>query len=331
MATRLLIYIPIYNAESRIIRTLDCLCEALKNFSENDVKVHLTDNASTDKTVEIVEHYVRQNKGQISLDVNNNNIGGILNIVNGLKIDFDQEYTWIIGDDDLITPWAIESLFKFLDELDIKQIKVKFIHINCLIVAKNIYDNDQIFNLVKENKVGGFLMNQKFQKPMVTNFSQLVDPIVDDAILGAMFCCIFDSKAVRQKAMNLDYNQLTSDDNTYKSSDWFPHSYTFAKTFSSNDLCLANPVVSIISTVGHQAYWADRSPIIGCASFDNLFEFFDNGAISLIEFDDYMQKFFMRHRKVFSYLVKNKIELLSERKMQALLKAYAKFTDAHIK
>ncbi len=334
METFLLIYIPIYNAENRIKRTLECLNVAIKNFSQRKVRVHIVDNASEDETVEIVEKFVKLSNGQITLDVNKENIGATLNIFNGLKIDCGQKYTWMIGDDDLIPPWSIETLFNLFNELEIKQTKVKFVHVNSLIVSNDAYNNDQVFNLVKENKVGGFLMNQKFKNPTLTNFSQLVDPIVDDSILGAIFCSIFDSKAVRQVANSLNFNHVANSEYKYisfDSCDWFPHAYTFAKTFASNDLCLANPIVSVISTIGHQLYWEQRSPIIGCASFDTLFNFFDNGAISSIEFDDYMQKFLMRHRKVFSYLIENKIELLSERKMQALLKSYAQFTDANIK
>lgn len=332
--TKLLIYIPIYNAENRIRRTLEYLTAALKTFSSEFVRVHIVDNASTDNTARIVQEFVDLSNGQISLEVNKENVGGMLNIFNGLIVDVGQQFTWMIGDDDFVSPWSLETLFSFLDELDSKSIKVKFIHVNTLIVSNEIYHNPQVFNLVKEKKASGWLMNQKFTSPTITQFKQLVDPRVDGSILGFIGGCIFDSKSVRDTAERVGYNHVPNSEylyNSFNCEDWYPHVHIFSKTFLADDLCLANPTVSIITTIQHQLYLAHRAPIFGCGSLDSLFELLDNGVINLDEFESYVRTFFVAQKHLIAYIIKNRIELYSERKREVLLKTYAWFVENHLK
>jgi hypothetical protein len=332
--TTLLIYMPIYNAENRIKRTLQFLTIALKNYSTKQVRVHIQDNYSSDKTVEIVKEFVNHSDGQITLDINKENIGGMLNIFHGLIIDVGQKFTWMIGDDDLIAPNSLDIFFTLQKEIKNKSINIKFIHVNTLNVSNEIFKNDQIFNLLKEKKVNGWIMNQKFTQPTVTEFKQVIDPKVDGAILGGIFGCIFDSQYVRKTAEIVGYDHVPNSEYLYKSfncKDWYPHTYIFSKTFSANDLALVIPNIFVINTNQHQSYLEHRAPIFGCGSIDSLFEFLDNGVITLDEFDIYLKSLFMAQKHLIGHVIQNRIELYSERKREVLLKIYAWFIANHVK
>lgn len=333
MKTKLLIYIPTYNRQNLLQKTLESIVVALHGFNTSQVKVHISNNASDDNTLEICKPFLND---QISVDSNASNLGFVGNCVKGLQIDLGQEYTWMVGDDDLITPWSIRMLFTYLQELEQKKIQVKFIHVNLFVVSEDTKNNKDIFNLVKENKISGFrwLMNSKFSQPSVAPFRAIVDPYVDDFILGSIMTLIFDSNLVRETSKHIDYSHLLDGSDwpfKYPSNQaWYPFSFTFFHTFSRDDLCLVIPDIFVIGSLGHQGWTKDRSLVIA-AAFDGLFECFNQSILNREELEEYSKKFFIRHKHHLSDLIKNRIELFSEIKREILLKTYAWFVDQQTK
>ena len=326
---RLIVYIPTYNRSKSIKRALECITVALREVAADFVKVVISNNASEDDTIEICEKYTNS---QIILETNKKNIGAILNIAKGLEINFGQEYTWIMGDDDFITPWALSKLFFYISELDKQKIDIKHICVNHLVVSHEMQSREDVFNLIAENKLTGFnwLLNQKFKQPIIIPFSEILDPHVDDLILGSITGSVFRTKIINDAMKEIDYSDVTNPEFNFEnltSRIWFPHAYAFIKSLSANDLCLSIPDVLSVAAVGHQEWMQDRTKVVAVAAFDSLFECLDRKVISNSEFDDYTKKFFLRHKHHFSFIVQNNSDLLSERKIKTLLKLYDWFLN----
>jgi glycosyltransferase involved in cell wall biosynthesis len=102
----LTIAIPIFNGSKTVGRLLDSIYSQINNSM--DVEVLISDNASTDNTATIVKKY-----SNISYYRNESNCGADENFCLSVKRAAGN-HVWMIGDDDLIEPGAIEHVLKIL-------------------------------------------------------------------------------------------------------------------------------------------------------------------------------------------------------------------------
>lgn len=105
------ILIPTYNREKYIAEALD---SALAQTYEN-IEIIVSDNASTDRTVDIVNEYIKRD-ARIRLFQNEENVGPVLN----WKVCLDQAcgvYSKILWSDDLIAPdYLVKTIGLFEEE-----------------------------------------------------------------------------------------------------------------------------------------------------------------------------------------------------------------------
>ena len=110
MSKLLTISIPTYNRAGMLLNQLNWLAAELVNLTDQcDIVVH--DNASTDNTQQVVEHWKSSLKLPIHFTYirNNANIGGMANIVACLK-HATGKFIWTLGDDDPIANGTVEDI-----------------------------------------------------------------------------------------------------------------------------------------------------------------------------------------------------------------------------
>jgi glycosyltransferase involved in cell wall biosynthesis len=113
----LTIAIPTYNRSGFLGQLLDSLVEQVR--SEPRVEVLVSDNASTDGTASLIDE--RQRLGlRLRYLRNAENIGPDANFLQCFE-SASGKYVWIIGDDDLLLPGAVEHVLEYLcrDEYDL--------------------------------------------------------------------------------------------------------------------------------------------------------------------------------------------------------------------
>jgi GT2 family glycosyltransferase len=108
---KLFIYIPTYNRPNAIRAQLSALAPQVANHKDR-VRVLVSDNASPhgiydDLQKEFGTDYIRFRK-------NAGNIGGNANIMLGFVFAKSDEFLWILSDNDIVTPTAIEYLISQL-------------------------------------------------------------------------------------------------------------------------------------------------------------------------------------------------------------------------
>lgn len=100
-----------YNSEKTILETLNSiLLQTYKN-----IEVIVSDDRSNDKTLEIIENWIKKNSIQIKLIKSDKNNGVSKNINYGLKVS-EGEWIKIIAADDILLPDCLEKNIKFIEK-----------------------------------------------------------------------------------------------------------------------------------------------------------------------------------------------------------------------
>jgi glycosyltransferase involved in cell wall biosynthesis len=279
MQPTLLIYIPTYNGSQRIETSLKGVLIAIENLPEklkDNVIVHVADDFSTDNTLQIL-HEIKQNSN-VNLNITKNqvNVGMHENIFKGIELDYNQELTMVIGDDDILAPNALLRLFDLLDQLNTKHFitQIDLLHLNYCAIDIETFNKPNIFDLIKNNKINGWLSNKKHTQPTLCKLYDLIDPQIEAASLGSTMNFIFNSKKVRNKLKDIKIN-LTNNIEITTALGACPLAYILIHTFNSETICLADPIIYTYASVGHQTWtpMRDKFLAIGLAKF--LFECFD--------------------------------------------------------
>jgi len=123
----LTIAIPTYNRANYLDLCLRRIGEEIKKLSEGSshlIDVYVSDNASSDNTLEIISKYQSLNLYALRVVRNNINIGPDKNIAQCYDSAISP-YVWILGDDDVILPG---SLAKVLSILQMKKIDILYLN-----------------------------------------------------------------------------------------------------------------------------------------------------------------------------------------------------------
>jgi hypothetical protein len=165
------------------------------------------------------------------------------------------EFIWLIGDDDLLLPYAIEELCKLIDGHP----NVDFFYVNSFhLTTEFLNDYPSPFDTVHlPNNMVPF-SKRKISGEMP--FLQLIDPRVSFDFLGGMFLSVFRRKnwslnvdALGEDALN-DSRTFSHFDNT------FPHVKIFAKAFSNSRAYFNSAPLNVCLTGARE--WSSMYPFI---------------------------------------------------------------------
>lgn len=248
---KLSICIPTYNRASHLANCLNSiiLCNSQSEFK---FQVCVSDNCSDDKTEAVVRH--AQSILDIKYHKNNSNLGIPRNFLNVVSMA-DGEFIWLIGDDDLLMPKAIEDLYKLIDEhpgVDFFYINSFHLHTEFL---KDFPDPFDTANL--PNNMTPF---SKWAIAGEMAFLDLVNPKISFDFLGGMFLSVFRKNNWEQNANVLDKNAI-ADNRTFSHFDnTFPHVKIFAKGFSTSKAYFNTRPLNVCLTGARE--WSPMYPFI---------------------------------------------------------------------
>ncbi len=119
----LTIAIPTYNRANYLDLCLKRIGEEIASLDEDQrrlVKVYVSDNASSDDTPDVIEHYQNTQGGIFSSVRNLENFGADLNI-SQCYASATTPYVWVFGDDDVMLPGGLLMVLEVLapQEVDI--------------------------------------------------------------------------------------------------------------------------------------------------------------------------------------------------------------------
>ncbi len=219
------ICIPTYNRADHLVNCLNSIIKC-KSRSSLKFEVCISDNHSSDNTEDVVRDAMS------SIDIkyhrNSSNLGiprNFLNVVSMAKGD----YIWLIGDDDLLMPYAIESLYRLIDNHP----KVDFFYVNSFHLTTEFLNNFPTpFDTV--NLPDNMTPFSKWKISGELPFLGLIDPKISFDFLGGMFLSVFRRENWTLNVNTLDESALM-DTRTFSHFDnTFPHVKIFAKAFATS-------------------------------------------------------------------------------------------------
>tara|TARA_B110000503_G_C7086637_1_gene387595 strand:- start:227 stop:1222 length:996 start_codon:yes stop_codon:yes gene_type:complete len=243
---KLSICIPTYNRAQVLKQCLDSILVSLRGHEW--IEICVSDNASLDDTVEVIESY--QAKLPITFSSNNENIGLARNVLEVTKLA-KGDFIWLVGDDDYLMPDALDRLYEIMHDRSHKDIK--FFYNNAFTVGSmdEILAKGGDFNSFNLTEVLCRSENKKIE------FLELIDHKISWDFLGGMFMSIFHADSWRSGLVNIDQEQLfkpgtfSSLENTFIHLKIFPYAFRDSKAFINY-----NPIIIATSDSREwSSYW----------------------------------------------------------------------------
>ena len=171
----LTIYIATYNRMLLLSELLDLLSSEVSGLGEcrDQVEIVVSDNKSTDNTVEVVNKYI-ENEVVDRIVLNKKNLGADLNML-GAKINSRGRYVWLLCDDDIPINGSINIILEL---------------INIDNQAGSIY-----LDRIKEERSGGLISETALSSEQtgLVSSKSIIDIIGQDLITAS--CLVLDRQS----------------------------------------------------------------------------------------------------------------------------------------
>jgi glycosyltransferase involved in cell wall biosynthesis len=217
-----------------------------------DFQVCVSDNCSTDETKDAV----RRAEASIAIKYQKNlrNLGIPKNFLNVVEMA-DGEFVWLIGDDDLLLPCALEELFDLLS----KHPNIDFFYINSFhLTTQYVFSFPQPFDI--SNLPENMALVSSWPNSGEMRFMDLINPKISFDFLGGMFLSVFRRQNWIQNLNALD-EAAVSDRRTFSHFDnTFPHVKIFSKAFANSRAFFNAKPLSVCLTGARE--WAPMYPFV---------------------------------------------------------------------
>jgi glycosyltransferase involved in cell wall biosynthesis len=245
------ICIPTYNRASHLANCLNSIIICSLKTSLK-FQVCISDNHSTDGTEDVVK--AAQHVIDIKYHKNKSNLGIPRNFLNVVSMA-DGDFVWLIGDDDLLMPNAIEELYKLINS----HTDVDFFYVNSFHLTTE-YLSDYPAPFDTANLPNSMVPFSKWSIAGELPFFKLIDPKISFDFLGGMFLSVFRRENwslnvnVLDESALIDTRMFSHFDNT------FPHVKIFAKAFARSKAYFNVTPLNVCLTGARE--WSPMYPFI---------------------------------------------------------------------
>ncbi len=212
----------------------------------------VSDNYSTDDTYAVVETAAQDIR--IKYRRNSGNLGLARNILSVVEMA-EGEFVWMIGDDDLVMPGAIDQIVELIKQFpDVDYFYLNANHLTTDFVRKF----PQPFEL--HNLPNQMLKFSSFEKSGTLPFFSLINPAISFDFLGGIFLSAFRRSMWVSHVGVLDGDAIL-DSRIYSHFDnTFPHIKIFAKAFASSTAYFSARAASVCLAGARE--WVPMYPLV---------------------------------------------------------------------
>lgn len=248
---KLSICIPTYNRAKHLENCLESIV-SIKSEMKGLMEVCVSDNGSTDETMEVVRRM--QEKMPIKYNRNSVNLGIPQNFINVVAMATG-EFAWLIGDDDLLMPNMLDKLLALFTANPV----VDFFYINTFhLHTEYVLSFPQPFDT--QNLPSNLEPFSSYKKSGPIPFLDLINPAISFDFLGGMFLSVFRRDKWLENVKELDTKAIT-DMRTFSHFDnTFPHIKIFSKAFANSTAYFNAEPLSVCLTGARE--WSPMYPFV---------------------------------------------------------------------
>ncbi len=248
----LAICIPTYNRADSLANCLNSIAIASKGHL-GKFEVCISDNASDDGTADKVQK-AKSNIEDIKYQRNDENLGIPRNFLNVVAMA-NAEFVWLLGDDDLLLPDALDRLLPLLSEHN----TVDFFYLNSFHVdISYVKSKSQPFNTHELPSSMEPFSRRKHSGKLP--FFDLIDPKTSFDFLGGMFLSAFRKSKWDEMVHKLDPQAIVSEATFSHFDNTFPHVKIWGNAFSNSSAYFnAEPMSACITGLRE---WAPLEPLV---------------------------------------------------------------------
>lgn len=241
------ICIPTYNRGRFLNLCLESVIDSVQG--NNNVEICVSNNASNDNTMDIIEKYKHiENFFYVSNECNLGIPKNFLKVTSMAK----GKYVWLVGDDDIIVPGAVNRILECI----INNETCDFFLFNSINLNKRTSLTKH--NTIRNNVIIEYFWNSNLSGPIA--FNRLISENITFDHLGGMYLSVFKRKTWLSSVNALDQKKISSPDKFSSHDNTFPHVRIFAKGFMSKNAFIMNiPIVYSFSDVRE---WGEFYPLI---------------------------------------------------------------------
>jgi hypothetical protein len=263
---KLLIYVPTYNGGKRLEYFIDRFIKVSKGL-ESDIDLHISDNCSDIFSPPIgIEN--------IKYSINSKNIGLSRNFNKVYGVNSNYEYTWILGDDDYILDGSLSRLLNILNKYNPKFLFLNTVSYDASFESSVMAEFNNSGDLPVANAVLKSLINEG--DIIHTNFAGLINPKVDDVLLGSIMCGVFKSSEVKDFS-----SDKFDDDNKLNVFSSYPHVINYANSFSADSYSIFDPFAHTFNFWNGGNTWRNEyDQVVGLSLLYSIRIFYEKNLIT---------------------------------------------------
>ncbi|RED18281.1 glycosyltransferase family 2 protein [Pontivivens insulae] len=265
---KLSICIPTYNRARHLENCLQSIVDAAGD-TVSEFEVCVSDNGSDDGTAGVVARFL----DQLPLKHNRNkqNLGIPRNFLKVVSLA-EGEFAWLVGDDDLVLPGAIDRICEIVANNDVDHIYVNAAHLS----------SDYVDGFNHPFRTCDLPANMvpfsTYEKDGPHDFLDLIDPAISFDFLGGMFLSVFRRQLWLENAHHLDADALVDPRIFSHFDNTFPHLKIFCHALSKSKSWFASePFLVCITGVRE---WAPMYPLVHSVRLPEALELYHRQGLS---------------------------------------------------
>ena len=286
------ICIPTFNRNNQLENCLNSILISKNNVKDFQFEVCISDNFSEKNPIDIIEKF--KDKIDIKFNRNEKNLGYASNALKAVSMA-SGEYSWIIGNDDLLMPDTLIFLKKTLPlNLDKDYFFVNSCHLYTSYLKNFSHHFDTKFLENKKMKKISNLTNDSTR-----NFLDLIDPKVSWEFLTGIFLSIFRTKMWLNGANLIDKKKISELGVWATFENTFPHSIASVNAFKNSRAYICTKPLSV--NLWGEREWGDLYEFVEVVRIPELLDYYRLRGLSLSKYL-YCKNFALRNFS--SYMVK---------------------------
>ena len=267
--------IPTYNRAKSLANCLNSIKIAQKFACNTEVEVCISDNASDDNTKEIVQRFQKDIK--IKYLRNNENLGFARNAIKTVS-SASGEFSWLIGDDDLITPNAFQKISKIIqDNYGVDYFFINSYHLNSNYLKKfeTPFDTNNL-------ELNSMMKISKFNKNKKVKFWEIINQEVSWDFLTGIYLSIFRTKKWVNSLKNIDKKKLSEIGVWSTFENTCLHPIIIANAFKNSDSYICSEPLSV-NLIGERE-WGDLYEFVEIIRIPELLDYYRSQGMPLIKY-----------------------------------------------